>query len=207
MDGCYGIVGLRGPLELREKALFKLIARGAGTDELDTQLRAPNRQATGYVVGVAYPGQFSPFESPEVFAHGEEVSNGLARMRMVREPIDDTARGVVGDAGDGLMLLGSNDDDIDHAAKNPGEVGHALAVLAEAGVLTQHDAAAAQVGHAGLEADAGTERLLLKQETPSFDREAEASRTPCCELGSSGPRRSPEYRFDFRRLERSLKRD
>ena len=68
------------------------------------------------------------------------------------------------------MLFGSDHNDVHHLAKHAGKIGDALA-LAEAGILAQHEAAAAQVDDARLEADAGPQRLLFKQECEHAPRQ------------------------------------
>ena len=57
--------------------------------------------------------------------------------------------------------------------EHAGEVGDALA-FAEADVVAEHDAAAAEVRHARLEADPRPQRLLLEQAGPAFGPAAAA---------------------------------
>ena len=106
---------------------------------------------------------FEPGELAEVLAQRVQVGQRLAGMRLVGQPVDDRAVGVAGDFLDRGVLLRADDDHVDHFAQHAGEVGDALA-LAEADVVAEHDAAAAQVGDAGLEADPRPQRLLLEQQ-------------------------------------------
>ena len=85
----------------------------------------------------------------------------------------------------------AHDDHIDHFAEHAGEIGEALP-LAEAGVLAQHQAAAAQVRHAGLEADARPQRLLFEQQRQHPARQQRLAQ-PLDELGLEilGDRKDP----------------
>ena len=120
-------------------------------------------QAAGHVVAVADPGQSQPGQLAAVLLQRVQIGQRLAGMGEVGQAVDHRARRVLGELHDRRVPLGPHDDHVDHFAEHAGEIGDALA-LAEAGVLAQHDAAAAQVGHAGLEADARPQRRLLEQQ-------------------------------------------
>ncbi len=61
------------------------------------------------------------------------------------------------------MVVRADHDDVDVLAEHAAEIGHALA-RAEADVVAQEQAVAAQVDHAGLEADARPQRRLFEQQ-------------------------------------------
>ena len=89
------------------------------------------------------------------------------------------------------VALRTHHDHVDHFAQHASEIGHALA-FAEAGVLAQHDAAAAQVGHAGFEAHPRSQRLLFEQQRQHAAGQQRLAQ-PLCKFGLEilGDRKDP----------------
>ena len=98
-----------------------------------------------------------------MFFHRKKVGKRLARVGHVGEAVDDRAGGVLGNLFDGFMLFAAHDDDVDKLAEDLGEVVDPFA-FAETDIFAEHDAAAAEVGHAGLEAYACAERLFFEEQ-------------------------------------------
>ena len=98
-----------------------------------------------------------------MFPQRVQIRKRLARMRDVGQTVDYSARCVLRKLHDCGVSFCSHDDHIHHLAQHAGEIGDALA-FAETCVLAQHEAAAAQMRYAGLEAHARSQRLLFEQQ-------------------------------------------
>ena len=59
--------------------------------------------------------------------HGQQISNDLAGMRQVGQPVDHRHRGMGGEFLDLGMIVGADHNRIDHAAQNPGGICNRLA--------------------------------------------------------------------------------
>ena len=70
---------------------------------------------------------------------------------------------MLGQIDRGLVAVGADHDDVGVLAKDAGEIGDALAA-AEAGFVAQKDRTSAEMGHAGLEADARPQRGFFKHQ-------------------------------------------
>ncbi len=84
-------------------------------------------------------------------------------MGVVGQSVDDRATAVLDQVVDGFVEERPDDDHVDILAEDAAEIGQAFAG-AEADVVSQEQAAAAEVDHAGFEADARPQRRLFEQQ-------------------------------------------
>ena len=141
-----------------------MILLGHGHDQLHAQLAAAQGDAAGHVVGVADPGDRSPFEpAADQFADRIQVGHGLAGVAEVGQPVDHRAVAVLGQIDGRHVRVGPQDDDVNIFAQHAAEIGDALAA-AETDVLAEEERTAAEVDHRRLEAHAGPQRLLLEEQ-------------------------------------------
>jgi hypothetical protein len=120
-------------------------------------------QASDHVVAVAHPSQMQTGQVSAAFLQRVKIGERLARMRKVCQPIDHGAGRLLSKLNNGRMPLRSHNDHIHHLAQHAREIGQTFA-LAETCVVAQHETAAAEVGHAGLETDPRPQRLLFEQQ-------------------------------------------
>ncbi len=117
-------------------------------------------------------------------------------MRVIGQAIDEGAVGVPDHVQHRLVAAGANDHDINILAQHANEIGHAFP-RAPADIASQKHAAAPQVRHGGLKADAGPQARLLEQQrhhAPGKQRLANALRVLGLEVFGDG-----EDAFDLRR--------
>src|SRR5690606_11806269 len=86
----------------------------------------------------------------------------LARVVLVREPVDDRHPGVLREALDDGLLEGPDHDDVDHAGDDPGDVLDRLAAAHLRVARHERDDRAAELVHARLERHARARGVLLE---------------------------------------------
>ena len=97
-------------------------------------------------------------------ADREQIGQRLARMAEIGQAVDDRAIAVMRQFDRCLVMIGADHDDVNVLAEHAGEIGDALSV-AEPGFVAQEDRTSAEMGHAGLEADASAQRRFFKDQS------------------------------------------
>ncbi len=124
------------------------------------------------VGALADEGAGEALDSAEVLEDGERVGHRLHRVVVVvGEAVDHRDGGVLDQLRQGRVERGARHDRVDQAADDAGRVGQRLVAaqvdLAGAQVLR----VAAELGHAGLEADARARRRVLEEHRQGAIRE------------------------------------
>ena len=116
----------------------------------------------GHVVAVTDPGHGLALDGAAVLDVGEDVGHDLARMVFVGQAVDHRHARELGKALDALLLEGADHHQVDHAADDACCVLDRFGAAELAALGGQVDHCAAQLVHAGLEADAGTRAGFLE---------------------------------------------
>ena len=114
------------------------------------------------VVRVADPRDRLASDIAPVLDESVDVAHDLARVILVREPVDDRNARMRREALDDLLLERADHDDVDHPADHARHVFDGLAAIELRVAGHEGDDGTAELMHAGFERDACARRLLLE---------------------------------------------
>ncbi len=109
-------------------------------------------------------------EVPEMLLQGEEIRERLAGVLEFAKRVDDWNSGISRHFFNHDMAEGTENDDVDPALKIMRDVIERLAGVETVGGLVEEKCAAAHTVHSGFEGEAGTQRGLLEETSPSACR-------------------------------------
>src|SRR5215211_3818812 len=133
---------------------------------------AADSEGVGDVVAVADVGDPDAFQPSELFAHREEIREGLAGMMLIGEAIYDGCLGGVGELLDLLVVEGADHDGVYVAGEDAAGVRGGLALAHLYLLRAQGEGVSAELVHPDLEGDAGAVGGLLEdhRERPAAQR-------------------------------------
>jgi len=153
------------------EGLVERVAARSAKDELNAEFPAGECERPGDVVAVADERYSEAFQRAEHLAHRQQIAERLARMAIIGQAIDDGDRRPVRHFGDGGVLERSQHEDVAKLTEIARDIGEAFAGAQADVVLREEDAAAAEMCHGGLEADARSQGRLFEEQAKDFARE------------------------------------
>ena len=129
--------------------------------DLEAERRAQERERVVDVVAIADERQDDAVQVAELLVEREQVREGLAGMLADREAVDDRDRRLGRELGHDLVRAGARHDRVDEPLEVLRDVADRLAG-AHHDVLGEVDRVPAELGHPGLERDAGAQARALE---------------------------------------------
>ncbi len=153
---------LRRAQGVARAVLLDAIAFRPGEVQGETEHFRGLQPGVEHIVGVADPGHGLALDRAAMLDIGHDIGEDLAGMKLVGQAVDHRHARIRGETLDDFLTIGANHHQIDHARKHLRRIfdGLATAQLAIAGIDV--DGRAAELVHAGLEAQPGAGGVLLE---------------------------------------------
>ena len=147
-------MGNEDAIRVLDHGFVRLVTLGGGCDEVHPELRARDHQRVADVVPVSQIRDADAVELAEALTDRHHVGERLARVGLVREPVDDRDVRVGGQLIDVRLRERTDHDPVEVARKNAGRVLDRLAAAELQVACREVERRAPEVEHPCLEGDA-----------------------------------------------------
>ena len=137
-------------------------ALGTGDRDLHAHGQAARDERIRHIVAVAHIAELQAFERALVFAHGHQVGEHLAGVRIVGKPVDDGNGAELGEIFHFLLLVSADHDAVQITRKYARGILYRLASSYLKIVTAQKQGAAAQLIHAHFKGHSRARGRLLE---------------------------------------------